>query len=71
MNEDDTFEALKRQPTEDEIKFGRNAWIYCAMHMRPHKTGWCTVNSLHKQALKALTDIEAHHECRKANLPIY
>lgn len=71
MTEDDTFDALRRPPTEDEIAFGRNRWIYCAQHLRPHTTGWCTVSNDQKTLLKATTDKEAYVECVAENMEIY
>ena len=64
MNEDDTFEALRKPPTEDEIAFGRNAWLYCGQHLRPHMTGWCTVSTRNKIKLEAKTLEEAYEICR-------
>lgn len=37
--------------TEDEAAFGRDAWVYCNQHMRPHQTGWCTVSPRDKVGL--------------------
>lgn len=68
MNEDDTFNALKRPPTEDEIEFGRGKWIYCAQHMRHHMTGWCTVSNRDKTALDANNEEEAYKARRQRNL---
>jgi|AntAceMinimDraft_11_1070367.scaffolds.fasta_scaffold75311_4 hypothetical protein len=71
MTEDDTFERLRRLPTEDEVQFGHKVWVYCDQHMRPHLTGWCTVSARNKIQLKATTDIEAYAECKERNLEIY
>ena len=71
MTEDDTFEALRRPPTEDEIAFGRNTWIYCSQHMRPHMTGWCTVANQDKVKLDATGEEEAHTECVVRDLKLY
>lgn len=69
--EDDTFKALSRPPTEDEIEFGRGRWIYCDQHMAAHMTGWCTVSNRNKTQLNA-TDIEdAFRECRARGLNLY
>lgn len=62
--EEDTFDALKYPPTEDEIYFGRKKWIYCSQHRRPHLTGWCTVNNRDKTSLDAITESEAIYECK-------
>jgi len=63
MTEDDTFEALRRPLTEDEIAFGRNRFVYCKQHLRPHLTGWCTVNNNEKVLLDAMTPADARAEC--------
>lgn len=64
MNEDDTFEALKRPFTEDEKEFGRNRLVYCKEHLRPHSTGWCSVGNRHKVALNSIHPKEAYEECK-------
>jgi len=71
MTEDDTFEALKKPPTEDQIAFGRNAWIYCDQHLRPHTTGWCTVPVRNKIKLDADNYTEAVAICVKNNWTIF
>lgn len=71
MTEDDTFDALRKPPTEDQIAFGRNVWIYCDQHMRPHQTGWCSVGSHHKIKLDAVTQAEAYKECRRRGYDLY
>lgn len=62
--EDDTFDALRKPPTEDEITFGRKKWIYCDQHLAYHLTGWCTVSNRCKTALEANDADEALLECR-------
>lgn len=69
--EDDTFEALRNPPTEDEIAFGRNRWIYCSQHLRPHATGWCSVSDRDKLLLDARTMEEAFAECIQRRLDLY
>lgn len=71
MNEDDTFDALRRPLTQDEIEFGRGKWIYCGQHLRYHMTGWCTVSNQDKIALKATCVEEANIECAARGLKIY
>lgn len=71
MNEDDTFNALRKAPTEDQIGFGRNVWIYCNQHLSVHRTGWCTVSNRNKILLEAKTDKEAIKECRAKGLKLY
>lgn len=69
--EDDTFEALVRPPTEDEITFGRKKWIYCSQHMAYHLTGWCTVSNFNKVALDATTVEDAQSECINKGLKLF
>lgn len=41
-------------------------WVYCGQHLRPHKTGWCSVSAAnHKKSLKATTEQGAYQECRE------
>lgn len=69
--EDDTFDALRKPPTEDELEFGRKKWIYCGQHLNPHITGWCTVGNQHKTLLDATTQEEAYEECRRKDFALY
>jgi len=71
MTEDDTFDALKNPPTEDEIEFGRNVFVYCNQHMGVHKTGWCTVSNRNKVKLDATTYDVAADECRAKGYELY
>jgi hypothetical protein len=57
--------------TSDAEKFGANAWVYCASHLRPHETGWCTVHNDQKTPLEARAYKEAFAECRAKGLKIY
>lgn len=51
--------------TEDEIEFGVGVIVYCDQHLRPHKTGWCTVGNRHKVKLDTTSlDKTANDECR-------
>ncbi len=59
------------EATEDEKKFGRDQWVYCGQHLRPHLTGWCTVHNDDKKALLARTLDEAYAECQTLGLKIY
>jgi hypothetical protein len=46
-------------------------FVYCAQHMAPHSTGWCTVSVEQKVSLTA-TDLDtAQIECRAKNLPLH
>jgi predicted RNA-binding protein with PUA-like domain len=71
MNEDDTFAALVKPMTEDEIGFGRKQWIYCSQHMAPHLTGWCTVSNRNKTKLDAQNRKDAYNECKRSGLKLY
>lgn len=71
MTEDDTFDALRRPPTEDEIYFGRKRWIYCDQHLNYHRTGLCSVPISHKFGLKATTAEEAHAECEARGFTLF
>lgn len=71
MNEDDTFDRLSREPTEDEKLFGYNKIVYCGQHLRPHFTGWCSVGNDQKIPLKAMTHEEAYAECKDKGLNVF
>lgn len=60
-----------RAETEDYVAFGADAWVYCAQHLRPHTTGWCTVSTRQKVLLDAKTDKDAYQECIDKDFPIY
>lgn len=59
---------------EDEAVFGKDAWVYCRDHAKPHLTGWCSVPASFKLGLgitghdKAK---EAYQKCRDFGLMIY
>lgn len=57
--------------TNDERAFGRDAWVYCSQHMKPHQTGWCTVAVRDKIGLGVTTAQEAEQKCRDFKLPLY
>ncbi len=57
--------------TSDAAAFGRDAWVYCSQHMRPHATGWCSVSPRDKVGL-GVTDAKAAYEkCRAWGFPLY
>jgi hypothetical protein len=56
---------------EDERVFGKDVWIYCNQHLRPHMTGWCTVAVRNKVALKATDAASAYTECQKRRFKLY
>lgn len=41
----------EKEKTEDEIAFGKGAWVYCNQHLNAHQTGWCTVSVRDKVGL--------------------
>lgn len=71
QTEDDTFDALRKPPTEDELYFGRKKWIYCSQHLNYHLTGWCTVGNHDKTLLEATNSEEAHTECAVRGFRLY
>lgn len=60
--------------TEDE-KLG--PWVYCAQHLRPHPTGWCTVDLHDKLGLGEFPGtveeqvVAAVAKCKKFGLKIW
>lgn len=69
--EDDTFDALRKPSTEDELAFGRKVWVYCNQHMNPHMTGWCTVSKRNKTKLEATNEEDARTECVAKGFELY
>lgn len=61
---------MSEKPTED-LSFGKEAWVYCDQHLRPHVTGWCTVSNRHKTPLKATTRDAAYEECVHLGFKIF
>ena len=63
--------------TEDEQEFGRDAWVYCKDHVKPHQTGWCDIGVSHKLSLGTFKGEHAEQarqafaKCRLFGLPIY
>jgi hypothetical protein len=62
---------LQEPPTEDDLAFGRNAWVYCKQHMRAHQTGWCGVGVRDKVALGVMTAEDARAKCRDWGFELY
>lgn len=58
-------------PDEDAKEFGSDAWVYCSQHMRPHRTGWCTVSNRNKIKLDAKSIEQAYAECRQKGYELY
>lgn len=57
--------------TEDERVFGEAQWIYCAQHLRPHLTGWCSVPVSQKLGLGVSTEKEAYAKCALLGLSVF
>ncbi len=57
--------------TEDEIAFGKGAWVYCRQHVKPHQTGWCGVGPQDKVGLGVATVEQAYAKCRAWGFPLY
>lgn len=55
---------------KDQEVFGDDRWVYCRSHVRPHRTGWCTVHPDDKVLLEATTAEEARKECERKGLKI-
>lgn len=55
----------------DHDFFGENRWVYCRQHLRPHTTGWCTVNVHEKTLLQATNGEDADAECREKGFELY
>ena len=58
------------EKTEDFKAFG-DQWVYCRQHLRPHKTGWCTVGVNDKVALGVETEEKAFSKCRDWGFTLY
>lgn len=56
---------------EDEIEFGKDRWVYCASHVNPHMTGWCSVSVKNKTLLNAMNREDAIRECQEKGYPLY
>lgn len=60
--------------TEDEKAFGVHQWVYCAVHKRPHTTGWCNAPASLKIGLGIYDDLfrpataKAIEKCKKFGL---
>lgn len=55
----------------DVMAFGRDAWVYCRQHMKPHQTGWCGVSPRDKVALGVTTADAAEQKCREWGFELY
>jgi len=55
----------------DVQAFGRDQWVYCRQHVKPHETGWCSVGVYDKIGLGVQTADEAYAKCEAWGLPIF
>lgn len=55
----------------DVMAFGRDAWVYCRQHMKPHQTGWCSVGAHDKIGLGVKTADAAEKKCREWGFELY
>ena len=62
---------MDQKITEDAKHFGENVFIYCNQHLRPHRTGWCTVGVNNKVKLDATDEAAAYAECEAKGYKIY
>lgn len=60
------------EQTDDFREWG-DAWVYCNQHLRPHKTGWCTVDVRNKVCLCSgeKSGQEAADKCRQWGFELY
>jgi hypothetical protein len=58
-----------KQP--EDLEFGEDAWVYCGQHLRPHRTGWCTVSKADKTLLSATNHEDAVAECEAKGLYLF
>lgn len=56
---------------EDERAFGKDAWVYCNQHLRPHQTGWCTISARDKVGLGVSDAKAAYAKCRAWGFVLY
>lgn len=54
---------MKEEITKDKQIFG-DCYVYCSQHLRPHKTGWCTVHVSEKIKLNAENNEDVFDECK-------
>lgn len=57
--------------TADQQEFGQDVWVYCDQHLRPHKTGWCTVANRNKTLLQSASEADAYAECEARGFKLY
>ena len=62
---------MSDEQTEDEKAFGKDRWVYCKQHLRPHGTGWCTVSPRDKILLDAKDREAAYAEFRSKGWDIF
>lgn len=58
------------EQTDDMQKYG-DVIVYCKQHLRPHRTGWCTVSLTDKVKLDASTLETAYVECETKGYKLF
>jgi len=59
--------------TLENLAFGKNAWVYCCAHVKPHLTGWCGVGNHDKIGLGIFGQEnakEAYAKCEEWGLKV-
>lgn len=70
-----TFVLSEKASQTEDTALG--PWVYCASHLRAHRSGWCTVDNGNKVGLGEFrgTDqeqlVEANSKCRALGLKLY
>jgi len=61
----------KRQEPAKPDDWTLGDWVYCAQHLRPHPSGWCTVSLADKVGLgPVISSADAAEKCRRLGLHI-
>lgn len=59
----------KEQASSEDVVLGE--WVYCSQHLRPHRSGWCTVSLADKIGLgPTASEREAYEKCRRLGLKL-
>lgn len=63
------------KPLTEDVALGE--WVYCHQHLRPHRSGWCTVNIDEKVGLGSFSGTEdeqlyaANAKCKRLEFRLY
>lgn len=73
LRADDDTSREQKQPKSKPVAGDEHmgAFVYCASHLRPHATGWCTVNAFDKIPLGATRGEDAYAECKRLGFYLY